>query len=47
MNRTKKATFFLQNLDIHKSKAKGLPLMNELHNNETGIPRQYLPLLNR
>ncbi len=44
---TKKSTFFLQNWDIDKSKAKGLPFMNEMHNNETGIARQYLPFLNR
>ncbi len=43
----KKARFFLENWDIEKSKTRGLPIMNEMHNNETGIPRQYLPLLNR
>jgi hypothetical protein len=43
----KKARFFLENWDIEKSKSIGLPIMNEMHNNETGIPRQYLPLLNR
>jgi hypothetical protein len=36
-----------KNFDIEKTKSHNIPVMNEILCKESGIPSQYLPLLNK